>query len=221
MIKIASATAWKENLHWINDTNFNRLKDAGLVRPGKIVQAVNALKQKVPIKAIQGKGTVLGAVSYYMPTFSEYTSYFSGVDKKLLKDSIKPYRKDMGKIILDKGAAKSFLRVKRIPRDLEQDLLHHELHEAIVMKNAKKGIPAVKYHGHNSPLVPVNEMRFFNQTGGTRNRNSQVNILNLRKGTQEWDDIVQPMSENRRLRKQDYNRISKQITKKILGQVQK
>lgn len=89
------------------------------------------------------------------------------------------------------------------------------------MRNAKKGIPAVKYRGHNSPLVPVNEMRFFNQTGGTRNRSSQVNILNLRKGTQEWDDIVQPMSENRRLRKQDYNRISKQITKKILGQVQK
>lgn len=85
MIHIKSATAWKENLHWINDYNFNRLKEAGLVRPGKIVQAVNALKQKVPIKAIQGKGTVLGAVSYYMPTFYEYTSYFSDVDKKLFK----------------------------------------------------------------------------------------------------------------------------------------
>lgn len=220
MIKIASANAWKENLHWINDTNFNRLKEAGLVRPGKIVQAVSALKQKVPIKAIKDKGSVLGAVSYYMPNFTEYSSYFKNVDKHTLANAIKPYRQDMGKITLDKEQLRAHLRVNRVPKTLEQDLLHHELHEAIIMRNAKKGIPAVKYNGHNSPLVPVNEMRFFNQTGGERVRSKYINILNLRKGSLEEQDIVLPLSEKRRLRKQDYNKISKIITKRILENTQ-
>ena len=88
------------------------------------------------------------------------------------------------------------------------------------MRNAKKGIPAVKYNGHNSPLVPVNEMRFFNQTGGERVRSKYINILNLRKGSLEEQDIVLPLSEKRRLRKQDYNKISKIITKRILENTQ-
>ena len=140
MIRVRSANAWKENLHWINNTNFNRLKEAGLVRPGKIVQAVSALKQKVPVKAIKDKVTVLGAVSYYMPNFTEYSSYFKNVDKHTLANAI--------------------------------------------------------------------------------NRSKYINILNLRKGSLEEQDIVLPLSEKRRLRKQDYNKISKIITKRILENTQ-
>lgn len=71
-MRIRAATAWKENLHWLSNTNFNRLRDARLISPDNIKKAVNGIARKVHVrKGINHNTIAQSDISYYFPNITQ------------------------------------------------------------------------------------------------------------------------------------------------------
>lgn len=216
-MKIIAATAWKENLHWLSDKSFNRLKDAKLVRRANIAKATQGLSKVLQVPIEKQAIEPIYNHSQYTPTSEEFFNYGVKLDPNAtMSVAIKKVQGAFGKpgtITLDKEAIKKSLRLKTIPKHLELDLLHHELNEARVMKKSKHlNIPI---NGHFSPSVLVNERKMFNQTGGLRTRGYGDNILNIRSRSVDDTQLLSPLDVKQRLKNSAYKKIVLKYTKGI------
>lgn len=205
-MRIRAATAWKENLHWLSNADFNRLKDAGLISSDNIKKAVNGIARKVHVRKGINYNTISPKdISYYFPNITQ------------LANAIKPHRDSYGKISMNLSQLKARIQADVIPEHLHNDLMHHEYQEALIMQNISKGKqPFKRFIGHNSVTVPVNERKMFNQTGGLRTRPSlnklrTDNLSHLRQENKvERDYIVKPTSIRQRLRNFNYKKIARE-----------
>lgn len=216
-MKIIAATAWKENLHWLSDKSFNRLKNAKLVRRANIARATQGLSKVLQVPIEKQAIEHIYHHSQYTPTSEEFFKYGVKLDPNATMGvAIKKVQGAFGKpgtITLDKEAIKKSLGLKTIPKHLELDLLHHELNEARVMKKSKHlNIPI---NGHFSPSVIVNERKMFNQTGGLRTRSYGDNILNVRSRSVDDTQLLSPLDVKQRLKNSAYKKIILKYTKGI------
>lgn len=217
-MRIRAATAWKENLHWLNETNFNRLKAAGLISSDNIKKAVNGIARKVHVRKGINYNTISPKdISYYFPNITQLAKAYPQYDKKALANAIKPHRDSYGRISMNLAQLKARIQADVIPEHLHNDLMHHEYQEALIMQNISKGKqPFKRFIGHNSVTVPVNERKMFNQTGGLRTRPSlnklrTDNLSHLRQENKvERDYIVKPTSIRQRLRNFNYKKIARE-----------